>query len=237
MRISVLVCLVALSSCLPGRTDATPPGAVPTNLVLRSYEVPNHGAQQLRSVLKDLLWFGSDGKDANRFVGRAEVGPDGRLVVLAPPDVHEGVKSLVASLASAPPRKEPGTARLDYWVVKGVPGEGELPANLNEVAAALNEVKKNDGPMAFTLVEKLTVSSLPDEHGSIDGRDTRVRQRITSVDGALVANLNLERTNQRVDTKVRLAPGVVAVLASAGMSGPEAGQSIYFVVRAADGAQ
>ncbi len=77
-------------------TSTNSVNGVPTNLVLRTYDVPNNGAQRLRGVLKDLLWFGSEGKDSNKYVGRADVGPDGRLIVLAPENVHEGVKTLVA---------------------------------------------------------------------------------------------------------------------------------------------
>lgn len=220
----------------PELNAPTPAGAVPSNLVLRSYEVPNNGAQRMRGVLRELLWFGSDGKDANKYVGRADVGPDGRLIVLAPESVHEGVKSLVASITSKPV-KEPGTVRLDYWVVAGTPGKSEAPAaNLKEVAPALAEVEKNDGPMAFTLVEKLTVSSLSNERGSMDGRDTHVRQFTNVVDDQITADIDIERFGQKMQTRVRVKPGVLAVLASAGMTtrdNAEAGRTVYFLVRAA----
>jgi hypothetical protein len=237
------VVLLALAACPLTRTEPapTPPGAVPSNLVLRSYEVPNNGAQRLRGVLRELLWFGSDGKDSNKYVGRADVGPDGRLIVLAPDSVHEGVKALVASVTTTPV-KEPGSIRIDYWVVSGAPGKSEPPAaNLKEVSAALTEVEKNDGPMAFTLVEKLTVSSMSNERATMDGRDTRVRQGATADGATVVADLDLERFGQRMQTRVRLKPGALAVLASAGMTSKdqgEAGRTVYFLVRMAmsDGA-
>ncbi|MFT3712950.1 MAG: hypothetical protein QM817_35305 [Archangium sp.] len=220
----------------------TPAGAVPSNLVLRSYDVPNGGAQRMRGVLRELLWFGSDGKDSNKYIGRADVGPDGRLIVLAPESVHEGVKALVANV-TANPVKEPGTVRLDYWVVSGVPGKAEAPAgNLQEVAPALTEVEKNDGPMAFTLVEKLTVSSLSNERGSVDGRDTHVRQFTNVMADEITADIDLERFGQKLATRVRIKPGVLTVLASAGMTtrgdskdAPQDNRNIYFLVRAADG--
>jgi hypothetical protein len=234
--------VLALCACPPARTESapTPAGAVPSNLVLRSYEVPNNGAQRMRGVLRELLWFGSDGKDANKYVGRADVGPDGRLIVLAPESVHEGVKNLVASV-TANPVKEPGTVRIDYWVVAGAPGKGEAPAaNLQEVATALAEVEKNDGPMSFSLIEKLTVSSLSNERGSMDGRDTHVRQFTNVVDDNVTADLDIERFGQKLSTRVRIKPGVLTVLASAGMTTrsesketPDATRSIYFLVRAA----
>lgn len=104
MRIAVAAVLVALSACQPGASaPASSPPGMPTNLVLRSYDVPKDAAPQVRSVLRELMWFGSDGKDSSKYVGRAEVGVDGRLVVLASEGVQEGVKGLIASLGARPP--------------------------------------------------------------------------------------------------------------------------------------
>lgn len=231
-----------LASC-ELRSGANTPAAtngVPSNLVLRSYEVPSGGAQRLRSVLKELLWFGSEGKDSSKFVGRADVGPDGRLIVLAPESVHEGVKTLVASIV-ANPIKEAGTVRLSYWVVIGAPGKSEAPlaASLAEVAPALAELEKNDGPMSFALVEKLVVGTLSGEHGEFMGRDTSVKQFATLIDGQLTADIRLERMMQKLETRVRLEPGQLVVLASSGVptrDQTDSGRSVYFLVRAADGA-
>lgn len=229
-----------LFGCTSSRTTEVSNGAsangVPQNLVLRSYEVPNNGAQRMRGVLKELLWFGADGKDSSKFVGRADVGPDGKLLVLAPESVHDGVKNLVASM-TAHPVKEPGTVRIDYWVVTGTPGKSEaLPPGLQEVSPALAQVEKNDGPMAFALVEKLSVNSLSNERGSMDGRDTHVRQFTNVVDDQVTADLDIERFGQRMTTRVRIKPGVLTVLASAGMTSKDQGETnrtVYFLVKAA----
>ena len=239
MTRALLVALV-LSSCLPSSSTPPPANGVPTNLVLRSYDVPNGGAQRLRSVLKELLWFGSEGKDSNKYVGRADVGPDGRLIVLAPESVHDGVKSLVASV-TANPIKEPGTVRLTYWLVLGAPGKSETPPPLAlaELAPALAELEKNDGPMSFTLVEKLNLGSLSGEKGELNGRETWVRQFATMQDGQLVADINLEHQGQKIGTRVRMDPGQVVVLATSGAPTKDnVDRSVYFLVRAApnDGA-
>lgn len=241
---TLLVALTVLvfTSCEQRSSAVTAAGAVPTNLVLRSYEVPGGGAQRLRAVLGQLLWFGSEGKDSNKYVGRADVGPDGRLIVLAPESVHEGVKALVASV-TASPLKEPGTIRLSYWVVTGTPGKSEAPLApaLTEVQPALAELEKNDGPMSFTLVEKLQVSSLSGEQGKLNGRDTSVRQQATLLEGQLTADLSLDRMGQHLETRVRLAPGQLVVMASSGAptkDQTDSGRTVYFLVRAApnDGA-
>lgn len=249
MRILVASLVLFLAGCpTTSRTTEinapTPAGGVPSNLVLRSYDVPNNGAQRMRGVLRELMWFGSDGKDSNKYVGRADVGPDGRLIVLAPESVHEGVKNLVASV-TANPVKEPGTVRIDYWVVSGSPGKSEAPgANLQEVGPALTEVEKNDGPMAFALIEKLSVSSLSNERGSMDGRDTHVRQFTNVVDDNITADIDIERFGQKLQTRVRIKPGTLTVLASAGMTTRTEGKdstdttrTIYFLVRAATDAR
>ncbi len=241
---TAIACLLlgVLSACPHTVTEAppTPAGGVPSNLVLKSYDVPPHAAQRLRGVLRELLWFGSEGKDANRYVGRADVGPDGRLVVLAPEAVHAGVKALVDSVVKSP-GKEPDTVRLTYWVVSGVRGEGgQAPDELKEVAAALKEIELNDGPMNFSLVEKLVVSSLSNERGNVDGRDTNVRQFATVTDGSVVADIDLKRfrSGQRLETRVRLKPGALVVLASSGQTIPgsdDDSRTNYFLVRASDG--
>ena len=111
---------------------------------------------------------------------------------------------------------------------------------MKEVAPALAEVEKNDGAMTFGLVEKLSVSSLSNERGSIDGRDSHVRQFTNVVDDQVVADIDIERFGQKLQTRVRLKPGTLAVLASAGMTSQdkaEPARAIYFLVRAtADGA-
>ncbi|MDP1829403.1 MAG: hypothetical protein Q8L48_39420 [Archangium sp.] len=242
-RALALLAVSLFSSCDPrGSTVPAQPGGVPSNLVLRSYEVPNGAAQRLRSVLRELLWFGSEGKDSNKYVGRADVGPDGRLIVLAPESVHEGVKTLVASV-TANPLKEPGTVRLSYWVVVGTPGKSEVPLapGLAEVAPALAELEKNDGPMSFTLVEKLQLGSLNGERGQLQGRDTNVRQFTSVVEGQLTADITLERMAQKMETRVRLEPGQIVVLASSGAptrDQTDSGRAVYFLMRAApnDGA-
>lgn len=231
----LLLSLLCLTACFP-RTENT----VESPSVLRSYTVPAHAAERLRPVLHDLMHV-SFGKDSERFLGRAEVGPDGKLLVLAPESVQAGVSNLLATVTdkSFP---TPGTIRLDYWVISGARGKStEHGAELAEIAAALGEIEKNDGPTAFTLVEKLSVSSMENERGSIDGRDAKVRQRTQVESGQVIADVDIERFNQHVNARVRIKPGVVAVLASAGMTSKEpadANRSVYFLVRARnDGGQ
>jgi hypothetical protein len=235
------VVLLSLSACptnsLPraNLNQAANPGGIPEDLVLRTYEVPNNGAERMRSVLKDLFWFGSDGKDSNKYVGRADVAPDGRLVVLAPENVHEGVKALVSATSNVAP-KAPESVLLSYWIVTGAPGKHDgVQPELAEVSLALAEIEKHDGPMNFELTERIQVTSLSGERGKMDGRDTRVQQFGTLFDGHFTGDIRLERFGQSVDTRVRMKNDQLLVLGSSGLPTKNPGdapRNVYFLVRA-----
>ncbi len=248
MKISTLIAILSAAgaSCSdtrPGTAVSPVAGAAsnaPTDLVLRTYDVPNDGAAQLRSVLKDLMWFGSGGQDnKGQAVGRADVGPDGRLVVLASEGVQEGVQALIAQMAKAPAKARP-TIEVSYWFVLGTPTtakDAARPAALGEVAAALSEIEKADGPQQFTLQEKLSVSSLTGEYASVEGRSWKVGQTASATAGGVSAELRLSTSGpQHIDTRVKLAPAQIVVLGSSGAGTPgkeDAGGSLYYLIRAA----
>lgn len=230
--VALLAAVSFLSSCVA--SSGAPEPAQP--LVLRSYDVPNDGAVQVRQVLKTLLWMGSDGKDSQKYVGRAEVGPDGRLVVMATEGVQGGVKSLIDALAKNPP-KAPARYALSYWFVFAMPGKGAAPAaNLGEVSEALAEIEKADGPMEFSLTEKVTVSSIGGESAYVEGHQVKVRQVVGESNGALNADLQLRKGGQNLETRVTLAPGQTIVLGSSGAMAPGKDGpvgSVYYLIRAA----
>lgn len=231
------VLILALSAC--PAAPLTAPDGLPSNLVLRSYDVPGNGAGQLRNVLMNTLRLQSDGKDSAKYVGRAEVTPDGRLLVLGSAGIHDGVSALIANLKASPPRAPP-TVTMDYWVVFGRPGSDAPADALKAIAPALEEIAKVDGASSFTLGEHLSVQALSGERASVDGRNAQVRQFATVIDGAVSVDVTLERRGQRVDTRLRLAPGKLVVLSSTGAVPTKDGdepQTVYFVARAAHDGQ
>ena len=126
---------LAATGCHLGDTSAANPMA---GLVLRTYDVPAGQAQRLRAALKEVLWFGSDGKDSNKWVGRVDVGPDGRLIVLASEPVHEGVKALVASVAANPAYALAALTIAIYAnAIKQGPGMAKTSGKLVTVAVTL----------------------------------------------------------------------------------------------------
>lgn len=234
MKNLLLAAVLSLTACTPhAPTDPT------SELLLRSYEVPGNAAPQLRNVLMNALRLQSDGKDSAKYVGRAEVTPDGKLLVLGSVGVQEGVTALLAAM-KANPAKPPPTITTEYWIVLAKPGAEPLPDALKAIAPALDEVSKTDGPLSFTLAEKLTLQGLSGERATVDGRNAQVRQFASVVDGAVTADLTLERRGQRLDTRLRLAPGKTVVLGSSGAAPSKDGdepQTVYFVVRAAHDGQ
>ncbi len=229
----LICCALTFSGCPLGQPTGAAP--VPT-LVLRSYEVPMGAGERLRSVLKEVLRAAADGKDG--LVGRVDIGPDGRLLVLAPEAVHEGVKALVASV-SAKGVTAPEVVTFTYWVVVGTPGAEQPQPMPPELEPALTELKKVEGTLGFSLVEKLTVTSLAGEHGEVNGRDSSVDQYVSNVDDAVTADVRLERFGQRIKTRVRLARGKIVVLASSGVPSKDPGDAskrVFFIVKAATSA-
>lgn len=221
-------------ACKPAE-GAAAPGAVPTNLVLRTYEVAGENAAEVRGVLKTVLFWGSDGKDSQKFIGRADVTSDGRLVVLASEDVQSGVKTLVDSVSKHPP-KSATSVELTYWLVQAAPAGKDAPraAGLQEIAPALAEIEKADGPQQFTLAEKLAVTSLSGDEAFVQGRDANARQVTVVAPNGINAVLTIQRFGNRLETRVKLTPGQIVVLGSAGMKDKdESAGSLYFLIRAA----
>lgn len=229
----LFLCLTLfLSACTLPRSDAHSDPA--DAMVLRTYEVPPGSAQRIRGALMEVFKFGFVEKDAPRYVARADVTPDGRLVVLASEQVQDGVKRFVESVAKNPP-KGPESVALTYWVLSSVPGAEQKEPIPSELVPALDEVRKADGAQAFTLVEKLTLSSVSGEWAKLNGRDTSVDQWVTASATEMTADVRLERAGQRLSTRVRLAPGKLAVLASSGAPSKDSNdppKSVLFIVKA-----
>jgi hypothetical protein len=232
-----ILVVTLLTACHFGEAPnvPTPAGGIPANLVLRTYDVPGDGAAQVRAVLKDVFWIGSDGKDSNKYLGRAEVAPNGRLAVMASEGVQEGVKAFIDSLAQKPPKPAP-TLETTYWLVFGTPGQSAAPSPaLGEVASALQQIEKADGPTEFTLGEKLTMTQVSGEMAKVQGRDAQVRQSASSNGTVISAELSLERMGQKFETRVNLTPGQILVLGSSGAVTREKSlplQTVYVLMRA-----
>ncbi|WAS99145.1 hypothetical protein [Nannocystis punicea] len=250
--------LLALPVVLACQAPPTPPAPAappaPTTApaesdapLLRTYTVPPEQARSIEQALASAL---SSGKDLPP-LGTVERLPDGRLVVVAPPGIQDGVAALVAGLdtAKAPPVR---TAEFDYWIVVGEPAQtAEGVDAVPDIAPALQAIVGAQGPMRFRLHESMHLSSLIDDRAEADGSRMRARQTVSEVGGRLVADLDIsvaqqskDRTNLHVcgqdcnqlKSRVHLDPGQLLVIGQAGLGStdakaPEGSKTLFYIVR------
>ena len=212
---------LALSGCRLQGQDANKE----RELQLRSYKVPAGAGQQLRAVLSSVLFLEKD-----KSVGRVSLSPDGQLVVLGPPEVQHGVAQLVRDFPST--QKAPSSVELTYWVLRGKPGGDTKDApDLGEIAQAVKAIA-GQGVGRLELIERLRLRSLVDERAQIQGSGVEISQTASIVDGRVIADLRLHRTQERranrLETRVQLQPGQLVVLAESG----EDANTLFYVVRA-----
>jgi len=240
LTLGVLVTVALVLGCgTPGVADN------PQNVELRIYSVPHGFENEVRSMLVSAL-----GTDENR-IGRASVGPAGKLVVVAPPGVQKGVEALVRELEaldSPPPTPVPVT--LTYWMVVGKPAGGDGPATgpagrfevvgngLDDLAPALEQISRTQGPQQFALLERLQLSSSGDNWARVGGRHTRIDQRAATVQDNVVADLRINIRQYGLETQVKLKPSQFIVLGQSGYDGDpvasldpkQAELALYYVI-------
>lgn len=200
---------------------------------LRTYDVPKGAANSLMTTMKDVLWMGE-----NKLAGRAVVTPDGRLAVLATPAVHSGVRALVDEVKKHPAAAGQ-TIELHYFLVLGKPAASPQPAPAGggEIQAALDEIVRSQGPQTFTIAQRVTLSSLNDEEGRLDNMETKleIRQKAVQTSEGVYARLGIRWKDDKVETRVHLAPERIVVLGATGQRAGDTaeGATLYYVVRVA----
>ena len=222
---SLLFSLLLLAGC----RSPTPQDAIE----LRTYDVPKGTASALVKTITSVMWMGE-----NNNIGRAVVTPDGRLAVLATPSVQTGVQTLIDEVAKHPPTSEQ-TVELHYFLVLGKPaGSAQpLPPGVSEIAPALDEIAHSQGPQTFTLAQRVALSSLRDEEGRLDNFEAKleIRQTATQTNEGVYAKLSIRWKDDKMETRVQLAPDRMVVLGATGQHVGDAsdGTTLYYVVRVA----
>ena len=230
----------------PAPTVAAEP-ATSDEPLLRTYAVPPEQSRSIEQALASALSTGQDLPP----LGTVERLPDGRLVVVAPPGIQDGVAALIAGLdpAKAPPVR---TAELDYWIVVGEPDQtAEGVDTIPVIAPALQAIVASQGPMRFRLHESMHLSSLVDDRAEADGARMRARQTVSEVGGRLVADLEIAVAQQAKDrghlrvcaedcnqlkSRVHLDPGQLLVVGQAGLHSSDAKaqpgpKTLFYIVR------
>lgn len=226
MTIASLAAAALLLACsTPGVAEDAP------EVELRTYSVPHGFENEVRSMLRTAL-----GTDESR-VGRASLGPAGKLLVVAPPGVQEGVAELIRELAeleSAPPTPVPVT--MTFWLIVGDPsvtldadsGYSVKGRGLDDIAPALEQISQTQGAQEFELLERLRLSSTGDDWARVRGLHAQIEQRAAAVQDSIVADLRLLMRQYSLSTQVKLKPGQFVVL---GQSGYEQDQlALYYVI-------
>src|SRR4051812_42311942 len=124
-----------VAGCHPSSEDANA-------LVLRTYDLPKGTARSIVSTLDATFWMGGQKTRA----GRVAITPDGRLLVLAHPNVQAGVQTLVDEVTKHPPTYDQ-TIELHYFLIHGKPASSPQPspAGVSEIQPALDEIVKSQG--------------------------------------------------------------------------------------------
>jgi len=236
------VAMLCLAACgRPAPTDSATAG-----LELRTYEVPEGYKNEITARLRYLL----QGTEESP-VGRVTEGAGGRLIVLAPPLIHEGLQSLIRDMKGLGPVPPPPQVRLTYWLVMGWPAATGTaanrpfivsgPAGLQEIEPALAGIAETQGPTEFRLLERMEIVSTGQDWARARGRLAGVGQR-TAVSGeAVVAELDISLGRQSLATEVVIRPGQRLVLGQTGAAeevvkvfadGRAGDVTLYYVVAA-----
>jgi hypothetical protein len=198
---------------------------------LRTYDVPKGTASSLVTTIKDVMWMGD-----NKNIGRAVVTPDGRIAVLASPGVQMGVQTLVDEVAKHPPTSAQ-TVELHYFLMLGKPAATPQPPppGVAEIQPALDEIVRSQGPQTFTVAQRVGLSSLHDEEGRLDNFEAKleIRQVAVQTSEGVYAKLGIRWKDDKVETRVQLAPDRMVVLGATGQHAGDApdGATLYYVVR------
>ena len=194
--------------------------AEPERVELRVYDVPKGYENEAQRMLGNALLSG------DKPIGRVDVGPGGKLVVVAPRPIHDGVQRFMEDLRSLDtPLPSPQSVSLTYWLVVGRPRRGGGPGEValrggdsGEVAPALQQIVASQGPTEFSLLERARLSSTDNrEWARTRGSHATIAQRTTTAEGKVMAELNIEVSGgNSVTTQVILEPGQFLVLGQTG---------------------
>ncbi len=235
LAVGLATAVAALLMLTPGCSRAKQSASLEPPLALRSYQVAPEQGPELSSIINHVLSRGDDTPPA----GRAQLGPNGLLVVAAPEKLLDQVNRLVAEVGKQAPQAPP-MVTLTYWALVGHSAETtSKPERLDELEDVLDAIASADGPTEFRLLEKLRVSSLSGERVSVDGSQLRIRRQEASLqDGRVIADLDLQKLSGTggLATRVSLPPSKILVLGEMGFSERIAqrptGDSLYLIIRA-----
>jgi hypothetical protein len=221
---------------------------------LRVYKVPQEYHNDLTSSLRYAL-SGSSG-DNSKLEGRVASGPNGTLVITAPPKIHKGVQDFLEDLEGMEkPAAPPSPVSMTYSFIAGrtieraalspdrsyrIAGERKM----EKLAPALKRISIAQGPMEFSLLEQIQLTSIGHDRAENRGRLASAAQRATMVaqDG-IVAEVALSfGDHNHLRSQIMLEPEQILVIGQTGFANPQLepfgrgesskGAMLYYVVTA-----
>ncbi len=212
-------------------------------IVLLTYEVPPEIAEEVHAALHAALH--TPGKNGAP-LGQVTMLPNGRLLVAAPMIMQAGVKHILRDIAENKPGPTP-TIGFDVWVVKATTGSAPSASSaLKEIEPALTAIRKNQGPLNFELMEKLSTTARPGRDSSnISGAVAQVQiratlRRIDATQSMVAAKIVLSVSagpgaQTGLEAQAELQPGELLVLGQSALASRDASNTnaqLYYVVRA-----
>jgi hypothetical protein len=194
---------------------------------LRVYKVPGEYHNDIESSLRYAL-SGMSG-DNSKLVGRVAAGPNGTLVVTAPPRIHKGVEAFLRDLedVEAPPAQLLPIS-LMYSFIVGRPVEPSAISSqpyivtgkrmLTELRPALEQIAAVQGPTEFSLLEQIQLTAVGHERAEARGKMAMVEQRATRTAQDTVAGevlLSFDGRHQ-LRSQIALERGQFLVLGQSG---------------------
>jgi hypothetical protein len=208
------------------------PPAAPPPAQLRTWDLPPGYAGRLVGSLQRVL----------EPEGRAQEGPGGSLVVVAPAGVLAGVDDVVRRATAGPAAPPPRNVEVEYWVVRGVrAGEPARAPELDALGAALDTIQATDGPLALSLVTHRRLRTLDGDRGEIEDDALKITQVVGVEPGGdtIVADTRISvpfvpgepYPASEVSTRLAIRSGTVAVLSQTGFPSDQGASSLYLLVR------
>jgi hypothetical protein len=221
-----LTTAAALSGC---KVNGEPiVGAAPA-MVLRAYDVPQGQAQELRNIVSSLMYAGEN----QPRTGNVVVAPTGQLLVSAPASFHAGIEQLTASV-KAMPQQTPAAVAIDYWIVRGTPGETKVGADVPKIAAGALE--QMGGGMALSLWDHTRITSMANERAEVERRGAKFEQNASLQGDVVMADLRVRTDVGAIQLRTALPLDSSRVLIQAADVAPgtssDASGAVFYVVRA-----
>lgn len=159
LLIATVLLVVLLSGCESGGSAG---GSAPPKMEVRVYTVPPEQTDALRETFNKVF-----STTENAAIGKASSPAPGQLVVLAPANLQGSVESTIRSLTTnkpaAPAQAAGQQMRLSFWSVDAIPENGRDDLELDSLQSALEETRKQLGPVRFVLRDEVGAVSSPGE--------------------------------------------------------------------------